>query len=236
MRRPHAARCFPAEARGASAVEFALVFPVLALLLLGGLQVVLYVDATRRVEAVATSISQMISQATPATAGSTTATVNALDLHFSYDAALVLFPYLMSDGKRKGVAWWQDITIDYASIQFTQIVKPCPTATDQSGCYRADVVWTSTGTVGTTTRPCSVAQAAADDTAPTTPKTLPRSLFGPGSVIAIDVSFSFVPTFGANVLKPILISRSVFVQPRYAQLIKYDSTNSDGIATTCLGF
>ncbi len=237
MRRPvPICRRFLSGQTGTSAIEFALVFPVLALLMLAGLQVVLYVNATRRVEMVANSISQMISQAVPPNASTTTATVNALDLHFSYDSTLVLFPYVMKDAIRKGMAWWQDITIDYASIQFTQVTSLCNGAADQSPCYLASVVWTSTGTAGNNNRPCLLPQIAADDSARPTPQTLPRSVFGPGSIIAVDVSFTFVPTFGAQFLPSIQINRSVFVQPRYAALIKFDPSSNDGIATTCPGY
>jgi hypothetical protein len=30
----------------------------------------------------------------------------------------VLFPYVMKDAKRQGRSWWQNISINYASIQF----------------------------------------------------------------------------------------------------------------------
>lgn len=227
---------FAVSDRGTSAVELALVLPVLVALLLAGFQVVLYVNASRKVELVANSISEMISQATPPTASSTTAKINALDIHFSYDASLVLFPYLMTDANRKGIAWWQNITIDYASIQFTQISTSCAGAADQSACYTANVVWTTTGTAGANARPCLIPQVAADDNASPTNLTLPRSLFGPGSIIAVDVSFTFVPTFGSQFVKPLVIRRSVFVQPRYASLITYDMSTSDGIATSCPGY
>lgn len=227
---------FAASERASSAVELALVLPVLVVLMLAGFQVVLYVNASRKVELVANSISEMISQATPPTASSTTATVTALDLHFGYDASLVLFPYLMKDAAQKGVSWWQDIVIKYASIQFKQISTNCAGNADQSACYTANVVWTSSGTTGNTTRPCGVPQIAADDNASPTNLTLPRSLFGPGSVVAVDVSFTFVPTFGSQFVQPLLIKRSVFVQPRYASLITYDMSTSDGIATSCPGY
>ena len=142
----------------------------------------------------------------------------------------------MNDANRKGIAWWQDITIKYASIQFTQISTSCAGAADQSACYVANVVWTSTGTTGNNARPCLIPQLAADDNASPTNLTLPRSLFGPGSIIAVDVSFTFVPTFGSQFLPPIQINRSVFVQPRYAALIKFDASSNDGIATTCPGY
>ena len=227
-------RRFAAAQDGVSAVEFSLVLPVLIVLLLAGVQLVTYINATRKVEAIAASISEMISQAVPPS-GSTEATVNALDLHFSYDSTLVLFPYIMKDSAQKGVSWWQDISISYASVQFTQIPRSnCTGNADQSSCYTANVVWTSNGTAGANYRPCLVPQLPADDTAPPSRSTLPRSLFGPGSIIAVDVVFTFVPTFGAKFLQSLKIARSVFVQPRYAPVIKFDNSGNDGIASTCI--
>ncbi|MFX7540760.1 TadE family protein, partial [Acinetobacter baumannii] len=74
-----------------AAVEFALILPTLLLIMFASIQIVAYIDATRKVELVAHSISQMISQATPPP-NTTVAAVNATDLHFSFDATLVLFP------------------------------------------------------------------------------------------------------------------------------------------------
>lgn len=224
-----------ADTRGVSAIEFSLVLPVLIVLMTAGFQVVQYIAATRRVEMVATSISEMISQAAPP-ANSTTASVNALDLHFAYDATQVLFPYLLKDAARQKLAWWQDITIDFAAIQFQSNGLSCGSNPDQSACYIASVGWTSTGTVGSNSRPCSVPQIPANNTATPSPTTLPRSLYGPGSIIAVDVVFTFTPTFGARLLPPLTIRRSVFVQPRYATYVDYNTTNSDGIATLCPGF
>ncbi|MDP4002062.1 TadE/TadG family type IV pilus assembly protein [Methylobacterium sp. NEAU K] len=231
---PVTARRFCADARAVSAVEFALILPVLLILMLGGTQLVTYINATRKVELIAQSISQMISQAMPP-AGSTVATVNATDLHFSFDSALVLFPYLMKDGPRQGLQWWQDIAITYAAIAFTQTASNC-TGSDLSGCYAANVVWTSSGTSGGNYRPCTVPQLAAADTAPPSRSTLPRSVFGPGSIIAVDVVFTFQPSFGARFIPAVRIARSMYVQPRYASLVTFDTTGNDGIATKCPGY
>ncbi len=228
-----------AAAEGAmAAIEFALVLPVLAALLIAGSQVVLYVNASRKVGQVARSISQMISQATPP-ANSTTATVNATDLHFSYDATLVIFPYLMTDAKRQGIAWYTDISINFASIAFTPTTATCNDPTDQSACYLAAVVWTSTGTAqpgGANYRPCVTPQLPASNTAAPNRATLPRSVYGPASLIVIDVVFTFTPTFAAKFLPPLRIARTAYVQPRYATLISYDTTGNDGIASKCPGY
>ena len=139
----------------------------------------------------------------------------------------------MSDAASKGIAWQNDIDIDYASIQFNPVKGASCSGYDQSSCYTASVVWTSNGTAGTNSRACGSKQTAVDDSTAPTSATLPRSIFGQGSIIAIDVAFKFVPTFGAKFLPAIRIAKSVFLQPRYASLINYDTSNDDGIATSC---
>jgi hypothetical protein len=230
-----AALRFGVDRRGISAVEFALVFPVLLILMIAGTQLVTYINASRKVELVAQSISQMLSQAQPPQNG-TVATVNAADLHFSFDSSLVLFPYLMKDAPRQGLQWWQDITITFASVAFTQTATNCPNTSDQSNCYAANVVWTSTGTAGGNYRPCTPAQLPADNTAAPNRSSLPRSVFGPGSLIAVDVVFNFRPSFGAKFIPAVRIARSMYVQPRYAALVNFDTTGNDGIATKCPGY
>lgn len=224
--------------RGVAAIEFAVILPVLLLLLLAGTQVVLYINASRKVGQVARSISQMMSQAAPSDTSSV-ATVNANDLHFSYDSAMVIAPFLLGDAKRQGVEWWKTISINAASIAFTKITNTCNDPSDQSACYVANVVWTSSGVAqpgGTTYRPCVVPQLPADNSAPPTPRTLPRSVFGPASLIVIDVVYTFTPTFGQNFVPAVRIAQSAYVQPRYASLVTYDPANSDGIASKCPGY
>lgn len=232
-------RRFAAAEGAMAAIEFALVLPVLVAILVAGSQVVLYVNASRKVGQVARSISQMISQATPP-ANSTTATVNATDLHFSYDSTLVIFPYVMTDAKRQNIAWGSDISINFASIAFTPLVTAtCSDPTDQSACYVANVVWTSSGTPqpgGTNYRPCIAPQLPASNTAAPNRTTLPRSVYGPASLIVIDVVFTFTPTFAAKFLPPLRIARTAYVQPRYASLISFDTTGNDGIASKCPGY
>jgi Flp pilus assembly protein TadG len=231
---PSRLRGFLTDTGGVSAVEFTLVFPVLMTMMLGGGQLSLYIDASRKVEQVATSASEMISQAVPPVGGDGSASVNAVDLNFSYDSALVIFPYVMTDAKQRNLPWRQVITVSFAGISFVPVQgTDCTGQADQSACYTAQVDWTSTGTSTSNYRPCSPAQGVTADTASTDRTLLPRSVFGAGSIIAVDVSYTFYPTFGSNLINPVTISRSVFVQPRYATKITFDATKSDGIATTC---
>ncbi|HJE24587.1 MAG TPA: pilus assembly protein [Methylorubrum populi] len=232
------ARSFRRSESGIAALEFALVLPTFLFVLLSSAQLIMYVNAVRRVELIAYSISQMISQATPP-AGQTIAKINATDLHFSFDSTLVLFPYVMADAYRRSMPWHQNISINYAGIKFTPKSSSCPTGTDMSSCYNGNVVWTSTGTFqpagGDNYRPCGQLQLPADDNAPPNRAYLPRSAYGPASLVVIDVVFNFRPTFGSGLVPAIRIARSAYVLPRYATLVDYDLTNNDGIAVKCLG-
>ncbi|MCW6511574.1 TadE/TadG family type IV pilus assembly protein [Lichenifustis flavocetrariae] len=226
-------RQFQRSAAGVAAIEFAMIFPLLLVLLLAGGQVILYVDAARKVQRVATSVSEMLSQAAPGSSSATTATVNTTDLNFSYDAATVIFPYVLGDAARRNLTWRQAITVSMAGIAFTKLSSACDGADDKSTCYAATVKWTSTGTSSASYRPCLPQQVPVDNAAPYNRLNLPSSLYGPGFIIAVDVSFTFNPTFGDGLISPVTIIRSAFVQPRYATEIDFDTTNSDGIASIC---
>jgi Flp pilus assembly protein TadG len=221
-----------ADTRGLAMIEFAMLLPTLLVILFGGTQLIKYIDATRKVELVSSSIAQMISQAT-APPGSSTASINKDDLHFAFDATMLLFPYILKASSLQNKDWTQIININVSSISFTQTSPLCGAAVDPSTCYVAKVIWTSSGAPGAQFRPCVLPQLPADNSAPPTRNTLPHSVFGPGTLIAVDVVFDFVPTFGAKFIKPLRIARSIFVQPRYASLITYDTTNNDGIASLC---
>lgn len=228
-------RGFGADRRAVAAIEFAVIMPVLIVIMFGNYQIVAYTNASRRVDMIVRSISEMISQAVPPD-NSEMATVNATDLHFAYDSALVTFPYVMTDARSNGVQWWQNIVINFASIKFYPISLACQGSADQSPCNIPSVVWTSTGVDGKSFRPCVIRQLPADDTSSPSPTTLPRSIFGSSSIIVVDVVFNFKPTFGSSFIPPIKIARTAYIQPRYALLINFDTTNNDGIASKCPGY
>lgn len=235
MGRRRAARrlaAFRASERASAVVEFAVVCPVLLVFMLMGLQLIGYVDATRKVERIADAASEMISQQQPPK-GSTTGLITGTDVHFGYDSSVVIFPELMSDAARQGVAWSQDIEVDFAGVQFNKVRSNCTDPTNLSACYTPQVLWTST--IGPHVRSCSTPMKPQSNTASTNMAYLPKSVFGPGGLIVIDVYFTYHPSFASNLLPAITIVRSAYVQPRYATLIKLDTSNTDYIASACPG-
>jgi len=85
---------------GLALLEFAVALPFLVLALLGFFEIDRYVSMTRRLEITASSIAEQLSQDT---------LVTPVDVTFAQDSMVVLFPAVLADSARKGVAWSDDI-------------------------------------------------------------------------------------------------------------------------------
>lgn len=210
---------FGRDRRGVSAVEFAFCAPAFIVLSLVGVDTTRYVFATRQVEDVAVTIGQMISVEQDGQ-------VNYVDLQFYHDSAMVIFPQVLADSAQQSKKWGNDIGISMASIQFTATSSSCT-----SNCtYTPKVLWTG----GTTPRSCTALPTSTTDTARSSSTTLPASAYGAGSIIVVDVAFSFRPTIAPSFMTTIPISRSYYVAPRYVSAITYQAKSGDnGIAHSC---
>ncbi len=207
---------------GIAAVEFAMILPLMIALMLGSVEIARYIVFSRKVELVANTAVEMLTQ-------NGTGTVNYTDLHFAQDSTMVIFPQILQDAANKGVTWSNDISISMASVQFS----PQPATCTNSCTYVAKVVWNS----GPNPRPCGTNLAAVADTSTPTPTTLPTDLYGPGSVLVVDITFTYTPLFTQKLFGTIKLSRSAFVAPRYVPLVKYQVTSGDdGIGKECPGF
>lgn len=219
MAAPRPIRRFGRDRRGASALEFALCAPIFIVLLLMGVDTTRYVYATRQVEDVAATIGQMISV-------QQNGQVNYVDLQFYHDSTMVIFPGVLTDSAQQAKAWGTDIGISMASIQFTPSSSSCTTACT----YVPKVLWTG----GTSPRSCTALPTPTSDTAAPSATTLPASAFGAGSIVVVDVAFSFRPTIAPRFMKTIPITRSYYVAPRFTSSIGYVAkTGDNGIAHSC---
>jgi Flp pilus assembly pilin Flp len=207
---------------GVSAVEFAVLAPFAALLLLAGYDMGRFVLATQRVEAVANSIAEMYAQS-PASAFAATpgdAVVSQNDVQFYWNSAFFTFPQALTQANYLGVPWWNILTVNVASVQF----KATPNGCTNACTYKPKIKWSQGW------RSCSTTLTAAPDTAPPSANTLPTDMFGPGSLIVVDVTYTWQPTFGASYLPSIPITRSVYMPPRYVPFVE---SNAAPLVSTC---
>jgi Flp pilus assembly protein TadG len=203
---------FARSRRGVAAVEFALTLPFMILLMLGSIEVARLITFTRKIELVADTAVEMLSQ-TPV--GDVLADA---DLTFTQGSTVVIFPQILQDAANKGEVWSSDIQITMSSVQFTQTSTSCTTLTPT--CYNATVVWTS----GPNKRPCKTNLGAVADTATPTQATLPTDLYGPGSIVVVDIVYTYTPLFVQKLFGSIKISRSAFLAPRYVPLVTYSGS------------
>jgi Flp pilus assembly protein TadG len=213
------------EARQAiAAVEFALVLPLLVILMLGSVEAARLITFARRVTLVATTAVEMLTQIG-------TGTINYVDLHFAVDSTMVIFPQILQDAAQKHVSWSNDIEVSIASVVFT----PNPSTCTSNCSYVAIVVWNSGP--ASNKRTCGVPLISAADTAAPSKTTLPADVFGPGSIVVVDIVFSCTPISGFGLFGTIPIARSAYLSPRYVPLIKYAvASGDDGIGTECPGY
>ena len=207
-----------------AASEFAMISPILLTLTVVAFDFGRYVLATQRVEAVANSIAEMLSQTDPGAGAveSGDGTVNDTTLHWFYDSAMFTFPDALNTANQQGVAWWNLLVVNMASVKFVATPTGCTTTC----AYVPTVVW-STGW-----RSCGSTITSANDVANPTPTTLPADIFGPNSQIVVDVSYTFYPTFGASLLPTIPIERSAYMSPRNVPIVE---TSGSSWAPNCPG-
>lgn len=213
---------FQRDRSGSVAVEFAMTVPLMMVMMLGLYQMWTLTTANRQIQSVSASIAQMLTQ-------STTGTVTDTDLSFVADSAMALFPGVLTDAASKNMAWYNDIQITISSVVFVE---------QANGSYLAQVAWSR----GSNKRPCGTNLSGQADTAPPNRTALPMGLFGPGSLIVVDVSFVYAPTIVPSWFMESTshtFNKSTYLQPRYIappNFITHKVAGSDGGTTACQGF
>jgi hypothetical protein len=224
-----------------AATEFALVLPILVILMLGSVEAARLIISAQRVTQVATTIVEMLSQ-TQAQNPNETGTgipwsVTYLDLDFAIESTMVIFPQILQDAAQKGISWSNDISISMAGVLFT----PNPTTCTSNCSYIANVVWNS----GPNTRTCGVALTAVPDTSVPSKTTLPTDVFPTGAPPGGRSSSSIFSTTTRRFLdlasserflsRVPLISRPAMCNPApppgYIQY--YTASGDDGIGAEC---
>jgi len=218
---------FLRDTRAVSAIEFAFVVPVLLLFLVAAFDCGRLVYASERVEAVANQIAEMLAE-TPKSAAAATAgdgLVASSDILSLYNSGPFIFPDVLSQAQQQNVAWSQLLKLDMASVSFAATPTGCTT----NCTYTPKIIWNYGDTAFL--RACKSALTGVADSSATNPATLPTDVFGPNSVLVVDVHYSWSPTFGAAYFSPVTFARSIYLSPRYVTNVEATSGNGVNICS-----
>lgn len=209
---------------GIGSVEFALILPIALLLLLMGFDTARFALTTQRIEEIANTAAEMLAQTAVSSAAtlSNDGAVSDADLQFFGDSAIFIYPDAAAVAQAQGVAWSTQLVVNMSSINFVAT----PTGCTSSCTYKPKVVWTTNNY-----RPCGSTISAASDSSPPSPSTLPTDVFGSGSIIVVDVTYTWKPTFGASYLPSFPIARSAFMAPRNVNIV--EAASGDTLASNC---
>lgn len=161
---------------GSAAIEFAVLLPVLLILLFGTVEISKYVHTTNQIVQTVSLIGQMASQL-PGTA-------KVSDVQRIWSAAPLIAPESKRVAMRLGKSAWTDALM----VTITHIVFTKRDASCVSDCeYEANVAWS----VGQT--PLSCAKLAMGQAIAPTTEIIPPEFFGSGSVLLVQASLPYVP-------------------------------------------
>lgn len=191
-----------------SAIEFAIGAPMVVVLILAGVDTGRYALASRSIDRVVATIGQMVSV-------NTTGTMSPAELQFYEDSTFGVFPLVLRDSAQLGKSWSSDMPTTVSSVRFTTV----------SAATVATVAWSA----GANKRACVVPLTAVSDTDQPSPTTLAQDAFGTGTLIVVDVSFTFRPTIAIRFMPTITIVRSFYVQPRYVPAIAFSGPASSTV-------
>lgn len=183
-----------------------------------------------------------------ATAPTTCGALYDYALKYIYDSAMLEFPDILS--APNGVANYTvespstggklSISMTGVVFAYTSTASTCgsPPSVATAGCYTGYVVWTS----GAATRPCGTIYLLTPTYSTPTPSQLPPALFttvsNPNSssalpplfAVVVDVVYTFNPLLSGgsmfNIVPPVTIKRSAFLNPRYVSQISYFGTSN----------
>jgi Flp pilus assembly pilin Flp len=206
---------------GVSAIEFALIAPILILLMMASVELQRYLRIDRQLANSAENVASLIAQRPGPLTG--------WNISEDFDSTFQTFPEAAI--RAAPGPWFNAMGYMITHAAFSTTVAGCT-----ANCaYKANVAWLwgrGTGAPGMTRR-CGELTAAPAGAAPSG-STLPATMFGPGSIIIVDLSFDFVPVFGASFISPIQMFKQAYAFPRFSST--WLNASQATLTTTCPGY
>lgn len=221
-------RALPRDRAGSPAIEFALLAPVMLVMLTGSYDLTQVLIAMRRVTSAAQEIVQIATELSVQPDQTTSLTVTQ-----DYQAQSAI--YALIPGLKSGADTSQ-FSVTLSAVVFVATPSGCTAGVNCA--YSANTAWSVPLLRGGQTRPCgAVTQVASSQQA--TIANLPTSgMTALSSVVVADVSYVYQPLFSGFLTGPLTLRRTAFLPPRAGkptQYVQYDLANATDPAI-CPGY
>lgn len=208
--------------KGVAAIEFALLMPLLLVLMLGSFELQRYLRIERRLSLTAQNIAAIVAQRQ---------TLAGRQISEDFDAAFHMFP---AASEEPPTVWHHVLVHQISSAVFTPTTTGCTT----NCTYSAQLNWNwpfydRNFGLGDLRRRCG-ALTPAPKGAAATGSTLPAALFGPGSMVIVDLRYRFRPMFGSLLIPEIILNSHGYANARFAT--PYIKSGTGQSTTVCPGF
>lgn len=202
-------RRFGQSTDGVAGLEFAVVFPVMLIMLVGGFELSRAIAASTRATYLANSLAELASQATGKL---TTNEINRIiETAPLQDPDLVLYAQ-----SRNREDFWNVADITVSSVLFAKTNPSC----EHHCSYEGDIVFSyDPRGHGRSCGKVSFGPGANE---------LPASVEGQGSLVVVDIAVPYDTVFREILPVPVKFKRTVYLRPRYIDVVT--STND------CPGF
>ncbi len=209
-----AVRRLAAARTAVAGVEFAVVVPLMLIMLAGVADLGLAIIMAGRLSAAAGDVALIAS--TMAVQSSNPNALTAVQAWQATTAPFALFPAWRGAGAG-------DFSITLSAVDFTAT---------KGGGWQAKTSWSVANPLGSPTlRPCGTLAAVADTATPSM-TTLPRGAFGATTVLVGDVKATFVPAFTSVFVGPLTLARSAYVSPRLNNGVALSGVGA-GVSVVC---
>jgi Flp pilus assembly protein TadG len=213
---------------GSPAIEFALIAPVMIILLVGSYDVTQLLVAQTRVVSAAREIVEIATELSIQT--DQTMSLTTTQAYQAQSAIYAVMPGLKLGSDKNS------FSVTLSAVVFIAAPSGCT-----GNCYIAKIAWSTPFARSTTPiiRPCGIIPQVAPTEHATIADLPTNGITSLTSMVVADVSYTYQPLFTTFIIGPVTLRQTAFLPPRTGtnlQYVEYDIGNAASNPSVCPGY
>jgi Flp pilus assembly protein TadG len=215
---------------GSSAIEFALLAPIMIMLLNGCYDVTQLLITLRQVTSTARQVVQIATQQSVQPDQT-----NELSVQQAYQAQSAIFAMIP---RLRSITDSDQFSVTLSAVVY--VATPVGCTPGKTCTYVANTAWSTTLPQGAQIRrPCGIVAQVASTTGSSISSLPTAGMTSVSSVVVADVSYWYRPLFIGFITGPLALRHTAFLPPRAGrpmQYVQYDTANAKTNSSICPGY